>query len=398
MMSKLDELMARLCPDGVEYKTLGEIATISRGGSLQKKDYVDNGFPCIHYGQIYTYYNLFADKTTQFISEELAKKQRKAAPNDIIMAVTSENIEDVCKCIAWLGNDEVAVSGHKAIIKHSLDPKYLAYYFHSSQFYQQKIKLAHGTKVIEVSPNSLKAIKIPIPPLEIQREIVRILDNFTELTARKQQYEYYRNRLLSFEGGQIEWMPLHNVVKKHCTGATPKKGNPSYYVGGTVPWIRTQDVRFNEIASASSYITETAVKETGAKWIPPNCVIVAISGATAGRCAVNKISATTNQHCLNMEIDDTKAFYQFVFYCLCNQYEELIRKKQGARGDLNASMILNMNIPVPSREEQKKIAYTLYQFDSLCNDISVGLPAEIEARQQQYEYYRDKLLTFKHKQ
>ena len=85
-------------------------------------------------------------------------------------------------------------------------------------------------------------------------------------------------------GGQIEWLPLRNVVKKHCTGATPKKGNASYYVGGTVPWIRTQDVRFNEINSASSYITETAVKETGAKWIPPNCVIVAISGATAGRC------------------------------------------------------------------------------------------------------------------
>lgn len=154
-MSKLDELLRELCPDGVEYKKLGEIATISRGGNFQKKDFLTEGVPCIHYGQIYTKYGLFTDKTFTFISEECAKKQKMAQPNDIVMAVTSENIEDVCKCLAWLGDEPVAVSGHSAIIHHNQNAKYLVYYFHSQMFFSQKRKLAHGTKVIEVTPDTL---------------------------------------------------------------------------------------------------------------------------------------------------------------------------------------------------------------------------------------------------
>ena len=149
-MTKLEELIQELCPDGVEYKPLGDIATISRGGSFQKKDYTENGVPCIHYGQIYMYYGLFAEKTLTYISEEVAQKQKFAEPGDIIMAVTSENMDDVCKCMAWLGSEKVAVSGHTAIIHHSINPKYLVYWLHSAMFCQQKIKIAHGTKVIEV--------------------------------------------------------------------------------------------------------------------------------------------------------------------------------------------------------------------------------------------------------
>lgn len=210
-MSRLEELIAELCPDGVEYKKLGEIATISRGGNLQKKDFCSEGVPCIHYGQIYTRYGLFADKTFTFISKDCAKKQKLAYPNDIVMAVTSENIEDVCKCVAWLGDGEVAVSGHTAIIHHHQNAKYLAYYFHTQMFAAQKRKLVHGTKVMEVTPDTLNAVTVPAPPLPVQNEIVKILDNFAELTAqlqeqldaelkaRKKQYEYYRNKLLTFD-------------------------------------------------------------------------------------------------------------------------------------------------------------------------------------------------------
>ena len=101
-MTRLDELIAELCPDGVEYKPLSEIAIVTRGGSFQKKDFTESGVPCIHYGQIYTKYGLFADKTYTYISEEIAPRQKKAVPGDIIMAVTSENIEDVCKCVVSL--------------------------------------------------------------------------------------------------------------------------------------------------------------------------------------------------------------------------------------------------------------------------------------------------------
>ena len=127
---------------------MGEVCTISRGGNFQKKDFCESGIPCIHYGQIYTRYGLFTDKTFTFINEESAKKQKYAVKNDIIMAVTSENIDDVCKCVAWLGEGKIAVSGHTAIIHHTLNSKYLCYYFHTTMFNNQKKKLAHGTKVI----------------------------------------------------------------------------------------------------------------------------------------------------------------------------------------------------------------------------------------------------------
>lgn len=194
----------------VEIKKLGEIAEITRGGNFQKKDFVENGLPCIHYGQMYTHFGTWTDKTLTFVSKDIFEKSKKAQPNDIVMAVTSENVEDVCKCTAWVGNEPIAVSGHTAIIHHTQNAKYLSYYFQSELFYRQKVKLAHGTKVIEVTPDKLKEITIPLPPLSVQQRIVNVLDNFdaicsdlkiglpAEIDARKKQYEYYRDLLLTF--------------------------------------------------------------------------------------------------------------------------------------------------------------------------------------------------------
>ena len=172
------------------------------------------------------------------------------------------------------------------------------------------------------------------------------------------------------------------------------KSKEEYYKDGNIPWIRTQEVMYNEIYKTECYITEEAVKKTSAKWIPKNCVIVAISGASAGRCAINKIPLTTNQHCLNIEVDSDIAEYKYVYYCICNQYEELLGKKEGARGDLSVARIMSLFIPVPAIEKQREIVSILEKFERLCSDISIGIPAEIEARQNQYEYYRDKLLSF----
>lgn len=192
-------------------------------------------------------------------------------------------------------------------------------------------------------------------------------------------------------------MALGDICSKVCSGSTPNKKQSLYYEGGNIPWLRTQEVIFGEIWETSAYITDKAVRETSAKWIPANCVIVAISGASAGRCGINKIPLTTNQHCFNLEIDSSLALYKFVYYCICNQHEELLAKKEGARGDLNASRIKSLAIPLPELDRQREIVEVLDQFDALVNDISQGLPAEIEARRKQYAYYRDKLLSFKEK-
>ena len=190
------------------------------------------------------------------------------------------------------------------------------------------------------------------------------------------------------------YLSLDEIAANRCTGGTPLKSNADYYLNGTVPWLRTQEVVYNEIESTECYITEEAVKKTSAKWIPENSVIVAMSGASAGRCAINKIPLTTNQHCLNIEVNKSIAEYKYVYYCICNQYKELIEKKEGPRGDLSVARIMSLKIPVPVIGKQREIVALLEKFDTLSNDLSKGLPAEIDARQKQYEYYRDKLLSF----
>ena len=190
---------------------LGEIATITRGGNFQKKDFVESGKPCIHYGQMYTHFGVYADETLTYVNQEVFDKSKTAKPGDIVMAVTSENVEDVCSCTAWLGSENIAVSGHTAIISHNQNAKYLSYFFHTASFYNQKKKLAHGTKVIEVTPSELVNIEIMLPSIDEQERIVSILDKFdalcndlssglpAEIEMRQKQYEYYRDKLLSFK-------------------------------------------------------------------------------------------------------------------------------------------------------------------------------------------------------
>ena len=261
---------------------------------------------------------------------------------------------------------------------------------------------------------SNKLIPIPCPDnpkksLGIQAEIVRILDAMTahtaeltaELTARKKQYDYYRDKLLSFEEGEVEWKTLGDVTKKWYSGGTPTAGNPEYYENGNIPWLRTQEVVFTDIFKTEVKITQAALGNSSAKWIPENCVIIAISGATAGRSAINKIPLTTNQHCGCLEIDPNLALYRYVFHWVSFNYENLKSLGQGARGDLNSTIIKNFKIPIPfasdpkkSLAQQARIVAILDKFDALTASITEGLPREIELRQKQYAYYRDLLLSF----
>lgn len=414
-MSKLEELIAELCPDGVEYKKLGDIATISRGGNFQKSDFCDNGFPCIHYGQIYTRYGLFANETIAFINQDAAKKSKKAVTNDIIMAVTSENIEDVCKCVAWLGAEEIAVSGHTAIIHHDLNAKYLVYYFHSSMFYKQKVKFAHGTKVIEVTPSKLADISIPIPPLEVQSEIVRILDNFTELTAkltaeliaRKKQYEYYMEHLLnSKDDVPMETLgEIFSTVTDYVAAGSfasiaenvSYKSEPDY-----AQLVRTMDIKSSFAKGSSVYVDENAFKFLWRVNLNEESIIMPNIGVNCGEVYfVTPQDLPYDNNVLGPNailLRSEKYNNKYLFYLLkTNTFQRALKIiiSPGGQTKFNKTELKKLKLPIPSLEEQSRIVALLDRFDALCNDITTGLPAEIEARKKQYEYYRDKLLTFK---
>jgi len=209
-MNELTRLMAARCPNGVEFKTIGEIGELVRGNGMPKSDFSETGTGCIHYGQIYTHYGTWTTETISRVPTEKAAKLAKVDPGDLIITNTSENLDDVCKAVAWLGDEQIVTGGHATVLKHSLDPKYLAYYFQTPHFHADKKRHATGAKVIDVSAKKLAQISIPVPPREIQQEIVAILDRFTKLEAeleielqaeldgRRQQYRYYRDTMLSF--------------------------------------------------------------------------------------------------------------------------------------------------------------------------------------------------------
>lgn len=119
-MENIEQMIKRLCPNGVEWKKINEIGTIYRGVAFSKKDFTETGTPCIHYGQIYTKFGNSAYKTYTYVSEQLSKGKRLAQKGDLVMAVTSENMEDVGKCLAWLGEDDILVSNHACFIRHTL--------------------------------------------------------------------------------------------------------------------------------------------------------------------------------------------------------------------------------------------------------------------------------------
>jgi type I restriction enzyme, S subunit len=388
----------------VEWKPLGEVAK-TYDGTHQTPMYTSSGVPFVSVENIRNLYT-----TKKFISvDDFEKYKYKPQKDDLFMT----RIGDIGTCAVVENDEPLAYYVTLTLIRvdrSSILPKFLKYVIEShigkSELYKRT--LVHATP-IKINLGEIGKIIIPIPPLKVQAEIVRILDTFTELTAeltaelgdRQKQYNYYRDRLLTFEEGEVEWKTLGDVSLKSYSGGTPTAGTSKYYDGGTIPWLRTQEVKFFDIEETEVKITPSALKNSAAKWIPENCVIIAISGATAGRSAINKIPLTTNQHCCCLEIDPEKALYRYVFHWINLNYENLKGLGQGARGDLNSGIIKGFKIPIPyagdpqkSLEEQARIVAILDKFDTLTHSIREGLPREIALRQQQYEYYRDLLLTF----
>ena len=202
-----DKLLDLEGKPGVEMKTLGEIGTFIRGNGIQKNDFREEGFGCIHYGQIHARYGFTITETISKIDESLYKRCKKAQKGDVVLATTSEDAEGVAKPVIWLGEGEVAVSGDAFIYHHNQNGKFMGYQFLTHKFMQFKVKYATGAKVVRISGDNMAKFEIPLPSLQEQSRIVSILDEFeasiknleAQLKEREKQYEYYRNKLLTFE-------------------------------------------------------------------------------------------------------------------------------------------------------------------------------------------------------
>ena len=210
-LSKIDEMISDLCPDGVKYVTLGEIGTaFFRGKGIKRDELLDSGFPCIRYGDIYTKYDFYFSEVDTFTNMNSRTNNKFIEKGDLLFAITGETIDEIGKTVAYTGDGKMLVGGDIAVMRHLENPKYLAYVMDTQYLIRQKMIGKVKSKVVHMSVNDIKSLVIPLPPLKIQNEIVLILDIFNEyvlsktngllaeISARRKQYEYYRNKLLTF--------------------------------------------------------------------------------------------------------------------------------------------------------------------------------------------------------
>lgn len=384
-MSKLEELINKLCPNGVEFKTLGDIATYRRGSFPQP--YTNTSFyggedamPFVQVADIEDDGFKLKDKTKQTISK-IAQPKSIFVPKGTV----------ICSIQGTIGR--VAITQYDSYVdrtiaifeslNNKIDKKFFAYCIEVK--FEVEKQFARGSTLKTITKEEFAKFCIPVPPLEVQCEIVRILDNFTllsaelsaELSARQKQYNYYRDKLLN----KIDEFEIKNL--EDCCNILDNKRKPvtkSSRISGNIPYYGANGIQ----DYVSEYIFDgrfVLVGEDGS--------VVNQNGNPIVNWAEGKIWVNNHAHIIEETIVDLRYLY---YYIQTINVRELIH---GNIPKLNQRDFRKLKIKVPSKEKQKEITDILDRFDKLCNDLSEGLPAEIEARKKQYEYYRDKLLTFK---
>lgn len=387
----IDRLAAELCPEGVEYRPLGELLGYEQPTKylVSSKDYDDSyPTPVLTAGKTFIlgYTNetegiypaskeepviIFDDFTTAFKWVEFPFKAKSSAMKMLTLK-----------------------SGNNSLFKY-------VYYAMQCIVYNSS---DHARQWISKYSN----IEVPVPPIEIQEAIVEILDKFTnleaeleaELEARTLQYEYYRDSLLaSFSESAVKFYSIEELFTTR-NGYTPSKSNSSYWENGTVPWFRMEDIRENGgvLSEALQSVHESALKKGG--MFPAGSIIVATS-ATIGEHALINVDFLCNQRFTvltpkeefkSLLLPKFLYYYSFVLdrWCLANT-------TQSSFASVDMKRFKKFEFPLPSLEEQQRIVDILDRFDALTTSLSEGLPAELAARHSQYEYYRDQLLTFPRK-
>lgn len=383
MKSKLEELIEKLCPNGVEWKKIKEVGNVSTGSSNGNEAQENGKFPF-------------------FVrSQNIKRKDEWEYDEEAIIIPGEGGIGEVFHYI----NGKYAL--HQRVyrinfINNNIKTKFIFYYF-KSHFKSFILKKAVSATVISIRKPMIEEFLIPIPPIEVQEEIVRILDKFTELitelaterTLRKQQYEYYRDEILDNNNYSYKKLgELCKFVRGPFGGALKKE---CFQSEGYVIYEQ-QHAIYNKF-NFRYFISKEKFNELKRFEVYPNDLIISCSG-TMGKIAIipnNIPRGIINQALLKLTANEN-INVKYLKYC----FESTVSKQinSNARGGAiknvaSVDILKKIKIKFPPLEEQQRIVDILDKFDKLVNDIKEGLPAEIEMRQKQYEYYRDKLLNFK---
>ena len=384
-MSKIDELMAKLCPEGVEFRKLGEYLKVTIGEFVHKnKQSLDGKYPVYNGGIEPTgLYNDFNN-----------------SGNKIIISARGANAGYVNKIATkyWAGNSSYSLS---VIDENKLNYLFVYYFLKTNEY--KFIDQQQKGGIPAVSKKQVEEFQIPIPPLLVQEEIVRILDKFTELEteleaeleARTRQYEYYRNELLAFEGKDLDWKTLEEVCLK-TNNIKWKDDLDSEFKYIDLSAVNREN---NQIEELQNIIAENAPSRAQ-QIVKTDDIIFGTTRPTLKRYAIIR-SDLDSQICSTgfciLRPNQNLILPKFLFFILKSQlFFNYVENNQEGAGypAISNTKVKNFQYPIPSLEEQERIVAILDKFDMLVHDIVTGLPAEINARKQQYEYYRGKLLTF----
>ena len=391
-MSKLAELIEKFCPNGVEYKELNEIAHYAKK-RINATEINENTYVGVE--------NLLQNKQGKTISSSVPNNGKviQFEKGDILLG----NIRPYLKKI-WLSDCAGGTNGDVLAIqindRTQITPEFLYYVMSSDKFFLYDVQNSKGAKMPRGDKEAVMKYNLPVPPLEVQREIVRVLDSFTfltaeltaELTARKKQYNFYRDALLKREY-KSEKVKLNTVCEIYDgTHQTPQ------YTNCGIPFVSVENI--DDLYGTQKFIAPQAYEKYKIKPRIGDVFMTRITAGIIGKCTV-------------VDRDDDLAYY--VSLALLRPNTEVLNSKylkyylesSWGRKELNKWILWDATptkinkddigrvlISIPPLDTQKKLVQVIEDFDTICTDLNIGLPAEIEARQKQYEYYRDLLLTF----
>ncbi len=407
-MNKIEQLIKEKCPNGVKYFRLSDICEKFNGLSGKTKtDFKDGNYRYITYTNIYNNpaINL---SSNDFVHIKENEKQNEIKYKDILVAGSSENLEDSGMISVVTSTTVEKIYLNSFCFGLRLTSKYFDLYnadflkhlFRSKQLRSQIIRCSFGVTRYNLSKDRLLKIKIPCPPIEVQEEIVKILDKFSELEeeleeeleTRKQQYEFYKNKIFNSNIKKYKLGELCNII----SGGTPSKKNNEYWENGNIKWLGSSVCKNKkQVDEITAYITDLGLKKSSAKMLQPGTTLIAMVGATIGKVSYLNFGACTNQNVAGLWPKNREILNaEYLFYACTNLYNKFLNLSKNGFAMANLRFIKNLEISLPSLQEQERIVKILNKFDKLINDISEGIPAEIETRRKQYEYYRNKLLSF----
>ena len=403
-MSKLDELLRELCPDGVEYKRFDEVCTLNaRIGwqRLTKAEYMSKGDYLLITGTDFTETHEIDYSTCVYVTEERYKQDSKIQLKNGDILITKDGTLGKVAQVKGL-EMPATLNGGVFVVRckdGSLENRFILHYLLSNHFQSVVEQQKTGSTISHLTQTLFSRLMIPIPPLEIQREIVRILDNFTELTAeltaRKTQYNYYRDYLLSYKDNVKKYTiaELADTNIGLATSVTQHKRNSG------VVLIHNSDIQPNKVVLKSiEYVSEEFAEKNKKKVLRKGDIITVHTGDVGTSAVIDDafdgaIGFTT----ITTRIRDRKEITPEYLCHYLNSHQckrDIESMTISDRNNLNQKSYEKLTVPVPPLDVQNRIVNVLDNFEKICSDLNIGLPAEIEARQKQYEYYRDKLLTF----